>query len=514
MTSLQEALTTAVATGQGVSGIATVLQAAVGGTVVIDDGLHTRIAGVGGSGLEDTDLPDARPPGAPRHAVAFSVDGWLLVEACPGGELLGTIGLLGAGPDVTDWPAAALAQGAMVLAAEMYRLHSVAANELRVWGDLASELLDDPDTDRSRSHATALGHSIDRPHRALVAEMAGPGPPPSLAAVQRLLRSVGADGTLATARDAAVVVFVAEEIDWDDLARRLSGTRRPPLRLGVGEYHDPDALAQSVTEAVLALRLSGATISRFEDLGISRFLATDADESRLRAFVDDWLASLAEYDAAHDADLVHTLGEWLRDQRSVRATADRLHIHPSTLKYRLARIHDVSGRDLHDPEVRFNLDLACRTRATLLALEASGNPLAFGASPVARRSAPTDRRHPPDGVDPSTVEVAILDAQGVLTWVNDAWTSFCEANGGTLDRCGVGTSYLEACSHVRDDPQSRVAVSAVQLALRGELPAPVWLTLACHSPTVSRWFEMSVSSRRDDHGRICGATITLAPTAH
>jgi hypothetical protein len=403
----------------------------------------------------------------------------------------------------------------MVLAAEMFRLHSVASNELRVWGDLAAELLDDPDIERSRSHATALGYSIDRPHRALVIEMAGPGRLPSKVLIQRAFRSAGVDGTLATARKTGVVVFVAEDADWDGVARQLNGTRQPQLRLGIGDYHEPAGLAQSATEAVLALRLSGATVSRYEDLGISRFLASDADETRLRSFVDDWLGTLAAYDDIHDADLVRTLGEWLRDQRSLRATAERLHIHPSTLKYRLGRISELTGRDLHDPEVRFNLDLACRTRDTLRALEGSGDPLALRESITAtERPGATDRHHELLGVDPSTVEVAILDDQGVLTWVNDAWRSFCEANGGTIDRCGVGTSYAAACARAQEDPQSRLAVSAVELAIRGELPAPVWLTLACHSPDASRWFEMTVSSRQDDAGRCCGATITLTPTTN
>ena len=421
MTSMQEALTTAISTGRSVSGIATVLQDALGGTVVIEDGLRTRIASVGADGEPATELPTVRPPGAPRHAVAFRVDEWLLVEACPGGELLGTIGLLDGVPDATGSPESALELGAMVLAAEMFRLHSVASNELRVWGDLAAELLDDPDIERSRSHATALGYSIDRPHRALVIEMAGPGRLPSKVLIQRAFRSAGVDGTLATARKTGVVVFVAEDADWDGVARQLNGTRQPQLRLGIGDYHEPAGLAQSATEAVLALRLSGATVSRYEDLGISRFLASDADETRLRSFVDDWLGTLAAYDDIHDADLVRTLGEWLRDQRSLRATAERLHIHPSTLKYRLGRISELTGRDLHDPEVRFNLDLACRTRDTLRALEASGDPLALRESITAtERPGATDRHHELLGVDPSTVEVAILDDQGVLTWVNDA----------------------------------------------------------------------------------------------
>ncbi len=511
--SLQEALTTAISTGRGISGIATVLQDALGGTVVIEDGLRTRIASVGAHGEPATELPTERPPGAPRHAVAFRVDEWLLVEACPASELLGTIGLLDGAPDATGSPESALELGAMVLAAEVFRLHSVASNELRVWGDLAAELLDDPDIERSRSHATALGYSIDRPHRALVIELVGPGRLPSKETIQRAFRSAGVDGTLATTRKSGIVLFVADDADWDGVARELNGTRQLKLRVGIGDYHEPVGLNQSVTEAVLALRLSGAPVSRYADLGICRFLASDADETRLRSFVDDWVGALAAYDDTHDADLVGTLGEWLRDQRSLRAAAERLHIHPSTLKYRLGRISQLTGRDLHDPESRFNLDLACRTRDTLLALEASGEPLTFPKSiSTTGRPGVTHGGHALVGVDPSTVEVAVLDTQGVLTWVNDAWRSFCEANGGTIDRCGVGTSYPAACARAQDDPQSGLALWAVQLAIRGELPAPVWLTLACHSPDVSRWFEMTVSSRRDDGGRCCGATITLAPT--
>ena len=86
----------------------------------------------------------------------------------------------------------------------------------------------------------------------------------------------------------------------------------------------------------------------------------------MRRFVDTWLGEIESYDVEHAAELVHTLGEWLRDPRSLRATADRLHIHPNTLKYRLHRITELTGRDIHDPEERFNLELACRTRSALL----------------------------------------------------------------------------------------------------------------------------------------------------
>jgi len=135
----------------------------------------------------------------------------------------------------------------------------------------------------------------------------------------------------------------------------------------------------SVAEAELALRLSTEPVGRFDGLGIARFLSSDADQFRLLSFVDEWLGSLVAYDEEHRSELVHTLGESLRDQQSLRASSDRLHIHPSTLKYRLRRVQELTGRDLHDPDDRFNLDLACRVRASLVA---QGVPVVRGAAAV------------------------------------------------------------------------------------------------------------------------------------
>jgi len=513
--SLQEALTTAISTGRGVAGIASVLHDVLGRTVVIDDSLGTRLATAGGGAPGGTTLPTGHPDGSRRHAVAFRVDDWLMAEACPDGDLVGVIGLHDPSSEATGTEESVLEQGAMVLAAELFRLHSVASNELRVWGDLAAELLDSPDIDRTRAHAARLGYLIDRPHRALMIEMAGSGSLPPLAAMRRAFRSAGIDDTLVTTRSAGFVVFVAEDSDWDALGRQLNGPDQPRARVGVGDLHGAQFLGESVAEARLALRLSDGPVARYEDLGISRFLAADTDETRVRRFVDTWLGEIESYDVEHAAELVHTLGEWLRDPRSLRATADRLHIHPNTLKYRLHRITELTGRDIHDPEERFNLELACRTRSALLASEASGlheatRECASGVAPASTSGPPPAR----PGVAARPVEVAILDSDGVVTWVNAAWEEFCRANGGSLARCGVGTSYFDACEGAPDDPQSHLAVSAVRMAIKGELPAPAWLTMACDSPDQSRWFEMSIAPRRDDEGRSRGATITLTRSTH
>ena len=505
-------LTTAVATGQSVHGIAAVIHRTLGGTVVVADGQGLPLAHAGDGDGPPWPLPDWLSSCPDDDARAFRIDDWVLAVARPGPAILGVIGLHDPEDRAGTVGSSVLEQGALVLATELFRLRSVASNEVRVWGDLAAELLDNPDIERTRSHMSTLGYPLDRPHRALVIEAAGQGDPPSMATVQRAFRTAGLDGRLITRRTTDIVCLVEGTVDPARLAAALHEQGPSLLRLGVGDAHDPAELGLSVGEAELALRLSGAPVARFDDLGIARFLSADADVTRLRTFVDDWIGALVDYDRDHHSELVLTLGHSLRDQRSQRAAAEGLHIHSSTLKYRLRRIAELTGRDLHDPDTRFNLDLACRIRATLV----SHHPpelhhqeeLPLGA-PEAAGSAPTATAHAGTS---SSVEVAILDRAGVLSSVNAAWTGFCRDNGGDIARAGVGTSYLAVCAAADGDPCADLAATLVRLALAGDLPAPARLTVPCHSPDASRWFEMTVSSRHDDDGRCCGARVTLTPS--
>ncbi len=510
---LHRSLTIAVATGKGAPGIADVLHRVTGGTVVIDDGERTHLARAG-DGLATTGALPAWPPSRhDDHAQAVRIGDWVLAVARPDVDCLGVIGLHDPGGRADDADLVAVEQGALVLATEMFRLRSVASNELRVWGDLAAELLDDPDLERTRSHAAALGYPIDRPHRAIVIHAPESGDLPSMPEVHRAFRAAGIDGRLTTQRTADIVCLVDAGTDPLALAAALYRPDAPSPRLGIGDTHDPFELGLSVIEAELALRLSGAVIVRFDDLGFARFLSADADLTRLQAFVDEWIGVLEEYDRDHDSDFVHTLSQHLRGLHSARATAERLHIHPSTLKYRMRRIEELTARDLHDPDARFSLDLACRIRSTLHARDLPALALSGGPPDSGRESAESVQAPLGRGRASAVVEVAVLDGDGVITSVNPAWTEFCTANGGDLARAGVGTSFLDVCAQASGDPWADLVASLVRLAVAGELPAPALLTVPCHSPDTSRWFDMTVASRHDDDGRCCGAKVTLTRTS-
>jgi hypothetical protein len=88
-----------------------------------------------------------------------------------------------------------------------------------------------------------------------------------------------------------------------------------------------------------------------------------ADPVLAAQLVRDRLAPLEELSAGARSRLVATLEVWLAEQGRLGAVAERLGIHPQTVRYRVARLRELFGERLEDPDERFWLDLALRTRA-------------------------------------------------------------------------------------------------------------------------------------------------------
>ncbi|QBI20555.1 hypothetical protein ER308_13950 [Egibacter rhizosphaerae] len=104
----------------------------------------------------------------------------------------------------------------------------------------------------------------------------------------------------------------------------------------------------------------GATA--YEEYGTLGFLLGAGADGRAATFIDDTIGPLLEYDEASGSDLVHTVEVLLSSTGKLQAVARELHIHVSTLRYRLDRAAGLLGMDLEDPDARFALLLACRLR--------------------------------------------------------------------------------------------------------------------------------------------------------
>ena len=108
------------------------------------------------------------------------------------------------------------------------------------------------------------------------------------------------------------------------------------------------------------------------------------------------------------------------------------------------------------------------------------------------------------------VEVAQLDQNGVIVSVNDAWDAFALMNGGHPARMGAGVSYLDVCAASVGDPVTEKVADSIRQALASDLPGPLVVEVPCHSPAEARWYDMVISTRRDNGGRAIGATVTLS----
>ncbi|GGM40944.1 hypothetical protein GCM10012275_09890 [Longimycelium tulufanense] len=101
----------------------------------------------------------------------------------------------------------------------------------------------------------------------------------------------------------------------------------------------------------------GGVLSGEEIASHQLLLATVPDELR-DSFRARLLGPLREYDAEHGSDLVHTLRVFLDCACSWTRTAAQLHLHVNTLRYRMGRIEELTGRRMSSFADRVDLFLA------------------------------------------------------------------------------------------------------------------------------------------------------------
>jgi hypothetical protein len=159
-------------------------------------------------------------------------------------------------------------------------------------------------------------------------------------------------------------------------ARRVSSTvmdeidasygQRPAIGWS-GDWLPISLAAQAFRNARLALALAeiGASekkLAVWTELGSWRTIAVLADSystqsADLAELVHPGIVGMIE--SGRD-DLIHTLDAYLTHGGDARKTAESVHLHRSTLYYRLEKITEAVGGDLRDGEVRFELMLGIR----------------------------------------------------------------------------------------------------------------------------------------------------------
>jgi diguanylate cyclase (GGDEF)-like protein len=97
-------------------------------------------------------------------------------------------------------------------------------------------------------------------------------------------------------------------------------------------------------------------------------------------------------------------------------------------------------------------------------------------------------------LDALPASIALLDAQGVIVSINGAWRRFALENHMPVSGAGLGQNYLHVCDAATgpDSTEARTAAHAIRSVMSGLHPSAT-LEYPCHSPTLRRWFHMTVT---------------------
>ena len=409
---VQERLQRIVLSERGLDAIAAALATLIGGTTVVFDGrgepqaLHAfrrelpddALSAIGAELRERARRTEARgfvpshPELAPR-ALALPVAGaettglpqaWLVAVKDSGG--------------LSEFDRVVLHQAVTVVALELLRRHVAASTERRLAGDVLSELVSGtvagPDLTR-RLEPFGLGGRVTALVLAPPARTAGKGGGPEAceAALVSALRDEAVSGLVATA-GSHVCALLPGYLD-DELFElsqrvldRVVGKMGLPPAAGAGRavaagdarraYHE----ARCALEARTLGRPVGAeanghgangngngggvaekpTIATYRDLGSFQLLLSLQDSDALRLFCESLLGPIETGEGHYGGELMRSLEAFIECNGQWEAAARRLYCHRHTLRYRIRKIEELTGRDLASARDRIEFWLALRGR--------------------------------------------------------------------------------------------------------------------------------------------------------
>ena len=157
----------------------------------------------------------------------------------------------------------------------------------------------------------------------------------------------GSEGALAAHWPAAIVGVSELGTVMVAGAGPVAALRAPGFVCGYSAVVDLSELRRALSEARSALRLAR---SRGGVAGPEQLVSLDAlleqhSGEQLMPFIEQLLTPLLESDEDGRGDLVATLTAFIDCDRHLQATAERLFVHVNTVRHRLGRIHELSGRD-------------------------------------------------------------------------------------------------------------------------------------------------------------------------
>ncbi|MEA2346509.1 MAG: hypothetical protein QOG62_296 [Thermoleophilaceae bacterium] len=270
------------------------------------------------------------------------------------------------GGHADDFERLILQQATTVVALELMRQRAMSDTERRLAGDVLAEALTgrlDPDALVRRlrpfgvsSPAAVTVFKVDSPEEALV-------PLEELAAAAGM-------GALVAVRDglACAVISEGDPFEFASQARtrlaasqgaaRAAASRQAPLEQIHRSYHE----ARCALEATALANGTAPEVSSYRDLGAFSLLLSIQDDDALRLFCDNVLGPLENGGGDYGEELVRSLEAFIEHNGQWESAARALFCHRHTLRYRVRKIEELTGRDLTRAQDRIEFWLALRGR--------------------------------------------------------------------------------------------------------------------------------------------------------
>jgi PucR family transcriptional regulator, purine catabolism regulatory protein len=283
---------------------------------------------------------------------------------------------------------------ATAIALELAKAQAVARTERRLVGDFLDALLQgELSAEEVHRRLRFLGLGDSPAIAVLVARLAEPDPAePAMEALRllvqdRLSRRAAPyvcnlqDTTVVAlfeAADPAEALAAAEAVAEAVLARARGGQ----VGLGMPEA-DPRGLRRTYQEARFALEAAApptgdgptARVATVADLGSHRLLLARQEDAALEAISRGLLGPLVDYDRRQHGELLASLRAFLEHNGNWEAAARALAVHRHTLRYRIRRVAELTGRDLDRAGDRVEFWLALQA-GDILEARGSGAPAA------------------------------------------------------------------------------------------------------------------------------------------
>jgi purine catabolism regulator len=381
---VHERLERLVIEGRGLDALVADIASAAGGTAVVHDAAGGEIAlypdagGVSATTIAALGEEVARrgasasvgafEPAHPDLAGSISVP----VPGRRGGSPVAWLTVAASDEPLTEFERLLTRHAAMAVGLELMRERVVRETERRLAGNVLAEALSgrlDPEELRTRLRPFALGERA----ALILYDLDDPGSAET--PLETALAAAGSGGLVAVtssgSRDLLCAVIDADGADPVAIARETRAAldgRAGPVRVAASRPLPIGSLRRAFHEARCALEATavgngnGAEVATHEDLGAFTLLLALQDDDALRLYSDGILEPIERTDGDYGDELLRSLEAFIEQNGQWERAARQLFCHRHTLRYRIRKIEELTGRDLSRATDRIELWLAMRAR--------------------------------------------------------------------------------------------------------------------------------------------------------